>query len=121
MTDIDRPSEQSVGDLLAVIHGDGGHYIEQHGWEKALRDGVDVVVGLRQALEEWAWADYPVWLLQKGDLVDYITPAAGCVRRVVVRTELELNGHWTVWISNESSDAEGVPSAPNWIMDCCRL
>jgi len=27
-----------LGNLLAVIHGDGGHYIEEHGWEKACAD-----------------------------------------------------------------------------------
>lgn len=38
---------QSHGDLLAVIHGDGGHYVEEHGWEKAQSDAVDIVYKLK--------------------------------------------------------------------------
>lgn len=30
--------EQQAGNLLAVIHGDGGHYVTEHGWEKACED-----------------------------------------------------------------------------------
>lgn len=29
-----------LGDLLAVIHRDGGQYIEEHGWDKACEDAV---------------------------------------------------------------------------------
>lgn len=31
-------SRQQLGDLLAVIHGDGGHYMHDHGIEKAIAD-----------------------------------------------------------------------------------
>jgi hypothetical protein len=31
-----KASEQRLGDLLAVIHRDGGHYIAEHGMEKAV-------------------------------------------------------------------------------------
>lgn len=30
--------KRRLGNLLAVIHGDGGHYIDAHGWEKAQAD-----------------------------------------------------------------------------------
>ena len=30
-----------LGDLLAVIHGDGGHYLAEHGPEKAVADAID--------------------------------------------------------------------------------
>lgn len=30
--------EQQLGNLLAVIHRDGGHYLAEHGWEKAVND-----------------------------------------------------------------------------------
>jgi len=33
--------EVMLGELLATIHRDGGHYIEEHGWEKAYEDGMD--------------------------------------------------------------------------------
>lgn len=33
-----------LGNLLARIHGDGGHYVEEHGWEKACADAEQLVV-----------------------------------------------------------------------------
>ena len=36
-----------LGNLLARIHGDGGHYVETHGWEQACTDAEALVVGLR--------------------------------------------------------------------------
>lgn len=33
-----------LGDLLAVIHRDGGHYVEEHGWEQACADAERLVV-----------------------------------------------------------------------------
>jgi chromosome segregation ATPase len=41
----------SVGNLLAVIHGDGGHYALAHGWGRAIIDAEAVVVALRAELE----------------------------------------------------------------------
>lgn len=37
----------SVANLLAVIHGDGGHYALAHGWGRAILDAEAVVVALR--------------------------------------------------------------------------
>jgi hypothetical protein len=31
-------TEQTLGNLLARIHRDGGHYIEEHGMDKAVTD-----------------------------------------------------------------------------------
>ena len=45
---------QYVSNLLAVIHGDGGHYIDQHGWKKATDDAIEVVTSLRVARESHA-------------------------------------------------------------------
>lgn len=45
-----RASHDCVGELLAVIHGDGGHYLQKHGMEKACADAEQVVVGLRHNL-----------------------------------------------------------------------
>ena len=50
-----KANNQCVGDLLAVIHGDGGHYLAEHGLEKACKDAEKEVVSLRMsvsALEE---------------------------------------------------------------------
>lgn len=38
-----------LGNLLAVIHRDGGHYIEEHGWEKACADAEALVLAERVA------------------------------------------------------------------------
>lgn len=32
---------QATLDLLAVMHGDGGHYTHEHGLEKSARDATD--------------------------------------------------------------------------------
>ncbi len=29
-----------LGELLATLHRDGGHYVDEHGWEKAYEDGM---------------------------------------------------------------------------------
>ena len=44
MTDKPEASYSSMlRNLLAVIHRDGGHYIWQHGTEKAYEDGMQIV------------------------------------------------------------------------------
>lgn len=37
----DKP--RSVSELLCIIHGDGGHYIEEHGFDKAYDDAEEKV------------------------------------------------------------------------------
>lgn len=44
--------EQELGNLLARIHGDGGHYIQEHGWQKAVADADAKIV-------EWQAAGEP--------------------------------------------------------------
>lgn len=44
--------KQKVGDLLATIHRDGGHYTSQHGLEKSLADAINVVCEDRRKLAE---------------------------------------------------------------------
>lgn len=39
-----------VGNLLAVIHGDGGHYLAEHGLEKACKDAEYAITMLRANL-----------------------------------------------------------------------
>lgn len=39
-----------LGNLLAVIHGDGGHYVEEHGWEKACAEAERRVLRLRHTV-----------------------------------------------------------------------
>lgn len=44
--------KQLLGDLLARIHRDGGHYVSEHGWDKAYEDADAKVAELnaRQSL-----------------------------------------------------------------------
>lgn len=52
---VEIANNQHVGNLLAVIHGDGGHHLLEHGLEKACLDAEKVVTDLRMsvaALEE---------------------------------------------------------------------
>lgn len=46
-----QAAEQGVGNLLAVIHRDGGHYQLEHGTQKACEDACVLVNGLRGALQ----------------------------------------------------------------------
>lgn len=41
---------QAVGNLLAVIHGDGGHYLAKVGLEQACIDAEAVVTQLRKEI-----------------------------------------------------------------------
>lgn len=36
--------QQKLGNLLARIHRDGGHYIQEHGWKKAIDDADEKIV-----------------------------------------------------------------------------
>ena len=50
-----QSARANLGDLLAVIHRDGGHYQAEHGLERACADAEKVVIDLRMsvsALEE---------------------------------------------------------------------
>lgn len=75
---------QSLGNLLAIIHRDGGHYTAMHGHEKAVRDAHLIwasLIGenerLRTALKPFAdeveaWAGYSVvdYIVESCDGVD---------------------------------------------------
>jgi len=52
--------QQDAGNLLAVIHGDGGHYIANYGWKQACLDAAEIVIKrwadnerLREALQKY--------------------------------------------------------------------
>ena len=46
-----RELEQHLGNLLAIIHRDGGHYIGKHGVDKAVKDA-KVILGRLMSLED---------------------------------------------------------------------
>lgn len=58
---------QAVGDLLAVIHRDGGHYQAEHGIEKAARDAIAKYNELRATL---AYMGSPFEAVAQGGGVD---------------------------------------------------
>ena len=39
-------------DLLAIIHRDGGHYVAEHGLEKAQQDAIKIIYELRETMYE---------------------------------------------------------------------
>jgi hypothetical protein len=57
------PLRRHLGNLLAVIHRDGGHYRSEHGDEKATSDAIAAVLVMRQEREELLGAlSQLVWL-----------------------------------------------------------
>lgn len=44
---LDKDTRQAVGNLLARIHRDGGHYVAEHGLLKASEDAETIVVDLQ--------------------------------------------------------------------------
>jgi len=42
----------TIGDLLAIIHGDGGHHQDEVGTEQAIKDAAQVVYALRARIDE---------------------------------------------------------------------
>ncbi len=47
-----KEANQSRGNTLALIHGDGGQYIQAHGWKKAEEDAVQVWCKLKNDLAD---------------------------------------------------------------------
>lgn len=50
--DVIKKENQSFGNVLAIIHRDGGHYITEHGHDKASKDAIKIVLNLRAQLDE---------------------------------------------------------------------
>jgi hypothetical protein len=44
-------TNQCLGNLLAIIHRDGGHYIDKHGVDKAVKDAYKIL-GRLMSLED---------------------------------------------------------------------
>lgn len=47
-----RELERAHGNLLAVIHRDGGHHVDRVGWKQAAKDAERVVIALRERVRE---------------------------------------------------------------------
>ncbi len=50
--DTAKKENQSFGNVLAVVHRDGGHYITLHGHDKASKDAMKIVTETRTELAE---------------------------------------------------------------------
>ncbi len=60
--------KHELGNLLCRIHRDGGHYIQEHGWRKAI-DDADAICARQNALRDiQSYAGVKVW---KGDLQSF--------------------------------------------------
>jgi hypothetical protein len=85
-----RADNRHLGNLLAVIHGDGGHYQQQHGTAKACEDATDK------------------WYAMKGDKV--LSDALGMVSdlRATIRTLRAAAADALVTASELIEDADGM-------------
>jgi hypothetical protein len=45
-------NEKALCELLAIIHGDGGHYLHKHGVNKATDDAIAIITKLRERAAE---------------------------------------------------------------------
>ena len=48
----DKEDAHLLSNLLAVLHGDGGHYEEKHGTKKAVEDAIDKYYSLHTQIDE---------------------------------------------------------------------
>ena len=93
---VERPKSEleRMGELLAVIHGDGGHYAEEHGIEKATEDAIAKWHGLVKERDHWrGQADEALQLAKvfnpdNGGLVDIA--GAEMIRRMKADDELKM-------------------------------
>lgn len=46
-----REAAEYMGNLLAIVHRDGGHYVDEHGTVKATDDAINIINDLRQRAE----------------------------------------------------------------------
>jgi hypothetical protein len=139
---IDIAQEQRVlGGLLAIIHGDGGHYQAEHGTAKAVEDAITKWNALTQASRKSApetegnvFSRYPVGtIFQKkptGNIVamkpdgesEVIGPETGCKHREV-NTIADTHASWCVecgafhdgseWIDPRRPKAYGPGMTPH--------
>jgi len=59
--------QQELGNILCCIHRDGGHYISEHGWRKAI-DDADLKVAKLNAESDTSSEQKPVAYKWKGEL-----------------------------------------------------
>ncbi len=44
--------ERELGELLAILHRDGWHYLDKHGWAKAVEEGKRIAARVAQQRRE---------------------------------------------------------------------
>ena len=71
----------AMRDILAVIHGDGGHYTEEHGYEKSCADAQKIYYAMRDCVEvlrKYAGSDPEmcnIWQNMAQDAIDNLDEA----------------------------------------------
>ena len=62
--------QQELGNILCLIHRDGGHYISEHGWRKAIDDATLKVANLNSymSVPQYEHPDPVAWLYVNADM-----------------------------------------------------
>lgn len=84
--------ENLLGNLLAIIHRDGGHYIDDNGWEKAVEDAIQKVYDDRAKLEPQMSAT--PWLWVEGGSASRLDSTGAVIAEVSKPLEIE----WLGWV-----------------------
>ena len=101
-----KAQNQSFGNVLAVIHRDGGHYITKHGHEKASEDAIKIVLDLRKENDRLKEFARPVirqecWSIFEQDGLD-IHDLAEKLGLIVPCTATEEDVDETIFIFSET-------------------
>ena len=89
--DTAKEENQSFGNVLAVIHRDGGHYITRYGHEQASKAAIKLVLDLRDKLDAHRWIPVEERLPEKGDHIIVLWNSARLRRWPTV---LRVNDTW---------------------------
>jgi len=91
--------QQELGNILCLIHRDGGQYISEHGWRKAIDDATLKIAKLNAASDN----QKPVAFKWKGEL---FTP--GEIEMLDVDDAVPLYEHPRQWVGLTNDELEEV-------------
>ena len=96
---MDKDYEHLLNELLAIIHHDGGHYVQEHGIEKAVKDAIKIINKERSELSNTPYEPYFGWC----DVKD--CEKEGCSGGMAWRE----TGYWTVCSEHHDDSRAGKP------------
>ncbi|MGL4297367.1 MAG: hypothetical protein ACRCTG_16785 [Aestuariivirga sp.] len=102
--------KRRLGNLLAVIHGDGGHYIDAHGWDKAQADAEERVARVMTGLPQSASV---VWPRNAGEVRAFLSGHVAAER--YARDDHQPDDSDTYTLS-----AHDLLGAIDWWTDCAQ-